>query len=218
MFEGCIADGGLAGCVDPPLDTLNLPRGVAVSSDGASVYAVSSSDAIASYTRAAGGALTFDSCISNAGVDGCADPPMDSLADATGIAMSSNGSSVYVASQVDQSVTHFTRDTTPPPTPPSPPPAGDSPDSAPPDTTITLAPKAKTRKKTATFGFISSEPGSSFQCSLDGAPFAPCSSPQSVRVKKGKHTFETRATDAAGNTDPTPARSAWKVKRKRKRR
>ncbi len=28
-------------------------------------------------------------------------------------------------------------------------------------------------------------------------------------------TFEVRATDAAGNTDPTPATQSWKVKKKK---
>jgi hypothetical protein len=37
-----------------------------------------------------------------------------------------------------------------------------------------------------------------------------------VKVKKGKHTFQVRATDAAGNIDPTPASDAWKVKKKGK--
>jgi hypothetical protein len=33
----------------------------------------------------------------------------------------------------------------------------------------------------------------------------------------GTHTFQVRATDAAGNTDPTPATQSWKVKKKKKK-
>ena len=96
---------------------------------------------------------------------------------------------------------------------PAPAPAGDT---AAPETTITAGPKPKTKTKTASFVFSSSEPGSSFQCSLDDGPFEPCTSPEDVKVKKGKHTFEVRATDAAGNTDPAPATRAWTVKKKKK--
>ena len=39
---------------------------------------------------------------------------------------------------------------------------------SPPETTITKGPKNKTKKKKATFAFTATEPGSSFQCSLDG--------------------------------------------------
>ncbi|HYU62131.1 MAG TPA: hypothetical protein VEK39_15355 [Solirubrobacterales bacterium] len=92
-----------------------------------------------------------------------------------------------------------------------PPSAGDT---APPETTITKGPKDKTKKKTATFEFSSSEPGSTFQCSLDGGAFESCSSPHEVKVKKGKHSFAVRAQDGAGNLDPTPATSSWKVKQK----
>jgi Ca2+-binding RTX toxin-like protein len=109
----------------------------------------------------------------------------------------------------------------PPPPPssdPSPgnpaPPAGDA---SAPNTQITAGPKPKTKKKTASFSFTSTEPGSSFQCSLDDAPFEQCTSPDDVKVKKGKHTFEVRATDAAGNTDATPASESWKVKKKGKK-
>jgi len=87
-------------------------------------------------------------------------------------------------------------------------------DTTPPETTITKHPKDKTRKKTATFEFSSSEPGSTFQCSLDGAAFAACTSPDTLKAKKGKHSFEVRAADAAGNVDGSPATDDWKVKRK----
>ena len=98
---------------------------------------------------------------------------------------------------------------------PEPPSNGGSGDIDPPETTITKRPKDKTKKKSATFEFSSDEPGSSFQCSLDDGPFQPCSSPDTLKVKKGKHSFEVRATDAAGNADPTPAADAWKVKKKK---
>ena len=98
-----------------------------------------------------------------------------------------------------------------------------APDTTAPETTITKAPKrkVKTKKKKkvkAKFEFISTEPGSTFTCSLDGKPFAPCSSPHTVKVKKGKHGLEVVATDAAGNADATPAAYSWKVKKKKKRR
>ena len=79
-------------------------------------------------------------------------------------------------------------------------------------------PKDKTKKRSATFEFSSSEPGSTFECTLDGKQtFKPCTSPITVKVKKGKHSFDVRATDAAGNADPTPASDTWKVKKKKKK-
>jgi Cadherin-like domain len=86
-----------------------------------------------------------------------------------------------------------------------------------PDTTITKKPKDKTRKKTATFEFSANDSGSTFECSLDGTQFTPCSSPHHVKVKKGKHQFQVRARDAAGNVDGSPASDDWKVKKKKKK-
>jgi Ca2+-binding RTX toxin-like protein len=64
----------------------------------------------------------------------------------------------------------------------------------------------------ASFEFTSSETGSGFDCSLDGRPFAACSSPIShTGLMPGAHTFSARATDAAGNSDPTPAVRTWTV-------
>ncbi len=58
------------------------------------------------------------------------------------------------------------------------------------------------------FSFAASEPGSSFECSVDGGAFAGCSSPRALNsVGEGPHTFEVRATDPAGNTGPPAARS-----------
>jgi hypothetical protein len=81
-----------------------------------------------------------------------------------------------------------------------------------PETTIDSAPLDPTPDTTATFAFSSSEAGSSFECSLDGAAFAPCSSPETYSgLAAGVHTFEVRATDAAGNTDATHATHTWTV-------
>jgi CSLREA domain-containing protein len=79
-------------------------------------------------------------------------------------------------------------------------------DRTPPQTTITKGPPRRTHKRAAKFKFTSSEAGSTFQCKLDRRPFKPCRSPKKYKgLKPGKHVFKVRATDAAGNTDPTPA-------------
>jgi hypothetical protein len=50
-----------------------------------------------------------------------------------------------------------------------------------------------------------------FECRLDGAPFEPCTSPRSLVVGDGRHTFAVRAVDEALNVDATPAQRAWTV-------
>lgn len=111
----------------------------------------------------------------------------------------------------------------PPPVQCPPPP---TPDVTSPETTIGMGPKKKSKSKSkqakARFEFSSSELGSRFECSLDGAAFTSCASPHEVRVKvkhKAKqHTVRVVAIDAAGNRDSTPAEYTWKVSLKRKRR
>ena len=91
-----------------------------------------------------------------------------------------------------------------------------------PDTKIDKGPKKKTKKKKATFEFSSTSVGATFECSLDGnAPkgagsFGPCTSPFSVKVKKGKHNFRVRAV-LNGVPDGSPAEQSWKVKKKKKK-
>ncbi len=52
-------------------------------------------------------------------------------------------------------------------------------------------------------------------CRIDADPFAPCSGPGDTHTTEplddGPHTFRVRATDAAGNADPTPASRAFTV-------
>jgi hypothetical protein len=81
-----------------------------------------------------------------------------------------------------------------------------------PDTTITLNPPAVTNQANATFGFTSSEPGSTFQCKLDAGAFAPCAGPQMYSaLPNGKHTFQVAAIDAAGNIDKKAASYKWTI-------
>src|SRR5437773_6506805 len=85
-------------------------------------------------------------------------------------------------------------------------------DTTPPDTTITAAPPARSNSSTASFSFTATEAGSSFACQLDSGAFTPCVSPRGYSgLADGSHSFQVRATDAAGNTDPTPASYAWTV-------
>jgi hypothetical protein len=85
-------------------------------------------------------------------------------------------------------------------------------DSIPPETTIDSGPSGTVSASSASFSFSSSEPDSAFECSLDGSAFEPCSSPKEYTgLPDGQHHFEVRATDAAGNTDASPASRTWTV-------
>jgi DNA-binding beta-propeller fold protein YncE len=87
-----------------------------------------------------------------------------------------------------------------------------------PETTITRGPKRKTRKKRATFEFVSDEDGVSFECALDGAAFSSCRSPMTVTARKrGRHSFEVSAADAAGHADQSPAAQTWKRKKRKRK-
>jgi hypothetical protein len=88
----------------------------------------------------------------------------------------------------------------------------DGADTEPPETTITATPGTLVASGTASFSFDASEAGSSFECSLDGAPFGACASPRAYSgLGDGAHSFAVRATDGAGNTDASPAGHVWTV-------
>ncbi|MGA9761979.1 MAG: ELWxxDGT repeat protein [Gaiellaceae bacterium] len=90
-------------------------------------------------------------------------------------------------------------------------------DTRPPQTKIVKHPKKLVRTKTAKvkirFTFKSSEAGSRFACKLDKGKWASCGSVKTYKAKPGKHVLQVRARDATGNTDRSPARWAWAVKR-----
>jgi hypothetical protein len=90
-------------------------------------------------------------------------------------------------------------------------------DTTPPQTTIDSGPSGTITTGSPSFTFSSSEAGSTFACKLDGpgaitGSFAPCTSPKSYsNLADGVYTFSVRATDAANNTDATPATKTFTV-------
>jgi hypothetical protein len=85
-------------------------------------------------------------------------------------------------------------------------------DTTAPQTTLSASgPSGMVASKTAEFAFTS-EPNASFECKLDAEGYAGCSSPKTyTNLSDGDHTFEVKATDAAGNTDASPATRTWTV-------
>jgi hypothetical protein len=85
-------------------------------------------------------------------------------------------------------------------------------DTKPPNTKIKKGPRGEVETDTVKFKFKATEPGSTFECKLDRKKFKPCSSPKKLKnLDEGKHRFYVRATDAAGNTDRSPAKRKFEV-------
>jgi hypothetical protein len=86
-------------------------------------------------------------------------------------------------------------------------------DTTAPETTILSKPGDPSSSPVASFTYSSSEPGSNFQCKLDDGAFnsCPASGVSYSGLAEGSHTFQVRATDAANNTDPTPAGYSFSV-------
>ena len=85
-------------------------------------------------------------------------------------------------------------------------------DTVPPNTTIATSPPPVSDSTSASFSFTGTEPGSTFECQLDSGVFAACASPQVYAgLGQGQHMFSVRASDGAGNVDPTPAAVTWIV-------
>jgi hypothetical protein len=88
-------------------------------------------------------------------------------------------------------------------------------DTTPPETTIDSGTSGTVTSGVAEFAFSGADAGSdvaSFECSLDAAAFAPCTSPKSFSgLADGPHTFKVRAVDVASNSDASPASSTWTI-------
>ena len=107
-WSGCIAAGGGGGCA--PGQRLEAVSALAVSPDGANVYATSArGGAVAIFRRnAASGALTQSACRPGGVSPGCA--TSDGLSGASDGTVSQDGRQVYVAAKVSGTVTVFARD------------------------------------------------------------------------------------------------------------
>src|SRR4051794_6725430 len=82
-----------------------------------------------------------------------------------------------------------------------------------PDTSIAAGPPSETAARSAVFRFRAQGAASKgFQCSVDGGPFASCSSPAEFgRLAPGQHVFTVRAVSSAGEPDSSPATYQWTV-------
>jgi len=121
-YGGCMRDFNLPanGCAGA--EGLNGSRDVKVSGDGLSVYvAAAADDAVVVFDRdAVTSALTWDSCTRDAdrpSANGCA--LAQGLSGARGIGLSPDGSSLYVASEVDDALVVFNRELAPDTTAPT---------------------------------------------------------------------------------------------------
>ena len=86
-------------------------------------------------------------------------------------------------------------------------------DTTPPETKLDSFPPDPSLSSTASFTYESNEPGSSFECSLDGAAFSPCptSGITYAGLANGSHAFQVRAIDTSANVDPSPAGYSFSV-------
>lgn len=105
------------------------------------------------------------------------------------------------------------------------------PDTTPPQTRIQRAPPERSADRSPRYKFEAVdltpvaagedpevEEDASFVCRLDLRPWQACSSPQRYqRLWYGRHAFRVRATDSAGNPDPTPARDSFLIVRPSRR-
>lgn len=102
--------------------------------------------------------------------------------------------------------------------PPAPPAITPPPDRTPPLTRMSHRPSAtaftRSRRRTVAFAFTSNESGSTFRCRLDDHAYKPCRSPRRYTVSLGSHVVRIFAVDRAGNRDPSPARIAFRVRRR----
>jgi hypothetical protein len=86
-------------------------------------------------------------------------------------------------------------------------------DTTPPETKLDSVPPDPSLSATVAFTYESNEPGSTFECALDGAPFTACAASGLTYsgLTNGPHSFQVRAIDPSANVDPTPAGYSFSV-------
>jgi hypothetical protein len=85
-----------------------------------------------------------------------------------------------------------------------------------PNTKITKAPGKRTSKKRVKVSFSSSMRNATYECAVNGGEYAACTSPATVKSKRGKNKFAVRAV-VDGRPDRSPAKTSWKLKPKKRR-
>lgn len=110
-FEACFSSDAVPGCVDLPASPLLTASSVAVAPDGDSVYvAAFESEAISHFDRGADGSLAYRGCHSASDLGGdCADVPSGVMDEALAIAVSPDGTSLYVTAPASDSIVAFQR-------------------------------------------------------------------------------------------------------------
>ncbi len=174
---------------------LNGARDVAISPDGKSVYVASLvSDSVASFSRAANGAIDFVESDSD-GVNG-----VDGLNGSNGVAVAANGAQVYATGEVDTAVVTFNREL---------PPADPDPTTTTPTTTTPTDPLPPAADLTRTLELTVSKKKvkKGKKVTVSGAIVAAqasCKAAQTVELQrqiKGKKSFKPRkqlTTNASG--------------------
>ena len=110
VYDGCFSSHGEGPCADLPGQPLNGASGVEVSPDGKSVYVASAgSDSVSQFTRDAAGKLAYDGCLASDDAPGCTDVPGTPLKGPHGLAVTPDGSAVYVSGIASDSIAHFRR-------------------------------------------------------------------------------------------------------------
>jgi DNA-binding beta-propeller fold protein YncE len=112
-YDGCVNNDGTQGCADLPGTPIDGASSVAVSPDGKSVYVTGGNGGtIAHFSRLApDGQIVFHGCLGDQTAGGaCGKLPAMPLSGANDVAVSRDGTSVYVAAPGSNTVSHFFRD------------------------------------------------------------------------------------------------------------
>ena len=86
-----------------------------------------------------------------------------------------------------------------------------------PDTRLGHTPRKKIYKRAAGFKFGTDQNAATFQCSLNGSPFAACAKSATFKSRKGRNILSVRAVSAYGVADASPASYRWKYLKKKRR-